>query len=88
MRIDDLNRSPVTQSPEKTDPSAVQQRPGSLGKDSLAASDHADVSSLALALAAQNPSRIEQLRLEVQSGRYDVSADAVASAIVDAHLTE
>jgi len=87
MRIDDLNRTPVTQNAEKTD-QATQQRPDASGKDTVRGSDHADVSPLALALSTQNSSRIEQLRLEVQSGKYNVSADAVAKAIVDAHLTE
>lgn len=87
MRIDDLNRTPVTQNAEKTD-QATQQRPGAFGKDAVRDSDHADVSPLALALSTQDPSRIEQLRLEVQSGKYNVSADAVAKAIIDAHLTE
>jgi flagellar biosynthesis anti-sigma factor FlgM len=87
MRIDDLNRTPVTQSTEKTDQTA-QQRSGALGKDAVAGSDQADVSPLARALSATDPARIEQLRLEVQSGKYDVPAEALASAIVDAHLTE
>jgi anti-sigma28 factor (negative regulator of flagellin synthesis) len=86
MRIDDLNRTPVTQSAEKTDQIA-QQAPGAPGKEA-AASDQAEVSPLARALSTQDPSRVDQLRLEVQSGKYDVAAQAVASAIIDAHLTE
>jgi anti-sigma28 factor (negative regulator of flagellin synthesis) len=46
------------------------------------------VSQLAQSLAAPDPGRIEQLRLEVQSGSYDVSAQAVAKALIDAHLSE
>lgn len=87
MRIDDINRTPLTQSAEKTDQTG-QQRSGAAGKGAADGSDHADVSPLARALAGPDPSRIEQLRLAVQSGHYDVSAEAVASAIVDAHLTE
>jgi len=87
MRIDDLNRTPVTQSTERTDQTAAQ-RPGTTGKDAVAGSDQADVSPLAKALSATDPARIDQLRLEVQSGRYDVSAEAVARSIIDAHLTE
>ncbi len=87
MRIDDLNRTPVTQSTEKTDQTA-SQRSGTAGKDAVAGADQADVSLLARALSASDPTRIEQLRLEVQSGKYDVSAEAVASSIIDAHLTE
>lgn len=89
MRIDDLNRAPLAQSTEKADPANVQQRPGTAGKDAVAGpSDQADVSPLARALATNDPSRIEELRLAVQSGQYDVSAQAVAGAIIDAHLTE
>jgi len=88
MRIDDLNRTPVTQSTEKTD-QTIAQRPGTTtGKDAVAGSDQADLSQLARALSATDPARIEQLRLEVQSGKYDVSAEAVARSIIDAHLTE
>jgi len=87
MRIDDLNRTPVTQNAEKTDQIA-QQAPGAPGKEGVAASDQAEVSPLARALSTQDPARIDQLRLEVQSGKYDVPAQAVASAIIDAHLTE
>ncbi len=93
MRIDDLNRTPAAQSAEKTDQTA-QQRPGTPGKDGVPGSDQAEVSSLARVLSAhdsapvRDSSRIEQLRLDVQSGKYNVPADAVAGAIVDAHLTD
>ena len=87
MRIDDLNRTPLTQNAEKID-QATQQRQSAAEKDAVRGSDQADVSPLALALSTQDPSRIEQLRLEVQSGKYDVPADAVAKAIIDDHLTE
>ena len=87
MRIDDLNRTPASLGTEKADPAA--QNPG-LGKDSksVAAGDQADVSQLAHALSLQDPQRLEQLRLEVQSGSYSVSADALAKAIVDQHLKD
>ena len=87
MRIDDLNRTPGTQSTERADQTATQ-RPGATGKDAVAGTDQADVSPLAKALSATDPARIEQLRLDVQSGKYNVSAEAVAGAIIDAHLTE
>lgn len=87
MRIDDLNRTPLSQSAEKTDPAGQERAPGS---DSAAArnTDQADVSQLAQALATQDPKRIEQLRLDVESGKYDVSAEAVAKAIIASHLRE
>jgi anti-sigma28 factor (negative regulator of flagellin synthesis) len=39
-------------------------------------------------LATPDANRIEQLRLQIESGDYDVSAEAVAAAIVDSHLKE
>lgn len=86
MRIDDLS-APVTQSAERTNQIA-QLPPGARANEAVPASDQAEVSALARALSTQDPARIDQLRLEVQSGKYDVPAQAVASAIVDAHLTE
>jgi len=87
MRIDDLNRAPLTQSAEKSDAAGQKRAPE---PDSAAArgSDKADVSQLAQALATRDPGRIEQLKLEVESGKYDVSAEAVAKAIIDSHLRE
>jgi anti-sigma28 factor (negative regulator of flagellin synthesis) len=88
MRIDDLNRTPLTQGTEKADQTAAQQRSGVPQKGGVTDSDHAEVSQLARALSASDPAKIEQLRLEVQSGTYSVSADVVAKAIVNGHLTE
>lgn len=87
MRIDDLNRTPLTPSAEKAD-AASQKR--ALEPDSAATrgADKADVSQLAQALATRDPDRIEQLKLEVASGKYNVSAEAVAKAIIDSHLRE
>ncbi len=87
MRIDDLNRTPLTQETEKTDASA-QKRATEKDGSPAAGADQADVSSLAHALAAGDPQRLEQLRLDVQSGKYNASAEAVAKAIIDAHLKE
>ena len=84
MRIDDLNRTPVTQGTEKTE-QAGQQR--TQEKDRVeGAGDQAQISELARALAAKDPQRLEQLRLEVESGKYNVPAEAVAKALLDAHL--
>jgi anti-sigma28 factor (negative regulator of flagellin synthesis) len=87
MLIDDLNRTPLSPSAEKTD-AASQKR--ELEPDNAAArgADKADVSQFAQALATRDPKRIEQLRIEVESGKYDVSAEAVAKAIIDSHLRE
>jgi anti-sigma28 factor (negative regulator of flagellin synthesis) len=87
MRIDDLNRSPLTQGPEKTD-QAEQKR--AIEKDRAAArgTDQAEVSDLAQALSLRDPQRIEQLRLDVQSGKYEVPAETVAKAIINHHSRE
>lgn len=86
MRIDDLNRTPATQGAEKTD-QATESRTLER-KDIANNADHAVVSELAQALTAADPGRLEQLRLEVRSGKYDPSADAVAKSIIGAHLKE
>lgn len=87
MRIDDLNRAPVTQGAEKTD-QAAEKRALEKEPNAVAANDQADVSQLAQALSARDPQRLEQLRLEVQSGNYTVSAETVAKAIIDQHLKD
>lgn len=87
MRIDDLNRAPLTQETGKTDQAAEKR---ALEKDPKAArgTDQAEVSLMAHALSTSDPQRLEQLRLAVQSGKYEVSADAVAKAIIDHHARE
>lgn len=87
MRIDDLNRPPLTQEAGKTEQAADQRALEKNAKTSPS-TDHADVSQLAQALSKTDPKRIEQLRLEVQSGKYEVPADAVAKAIIDHHTRE
>jgi flagellar biosynthesis anti-sigma factor FlgM len=85
MRIDALNRTPLQQGAEKSGPSAP---PTPTGKEVAAGSDQAEISALAQSLATPNADRVEQLRLEVQSGQYDVSAETVAAALISAHLKE
>jgi anti-sigma28 factor (negative regulator of flagellin synthesis) len=83
MRIDDLSRIPLTQSAEKTDQAAEKR---ALDKGTIASgADQADVSPLAKALTPRDPRRLEQLRLDVQAGKYEVSAETVAKTIIDAH---
>jgi hypothetical protein len=69
--VEDLDRSSVTHG---TEPSAP------------VGSDQAQLSALAQSLAASDSGRLEQLRLEVQSGSYDPPATAVANALIEAHL--
>jgi anti-sigma28 factor (negative regulator of flagellin synthesis) len=86
MRIDDLNRTPLTQSTEKTDQAAEKR---ALEKNNITDStDQAEVSQLAQALSSGDPTRLEQLRIEVQSGNYDVSAGTLAKSIISAHFKE
>ena len=88
MRIDDLNRPPLTQEAGKTEQAADKR---GLEKDPKAAAggtDRAEVSQMAQALSTGDPQRLEQLRLAVQSGKYEVPAEAVANAIIDHHTRE
>ena len=87
MRIDDLNRTPLAQGTGKTDQAAEKR---ALEKDPKAArgTDQAEVSEMAQALSTGDPQRLEQLRLAVQSGKYEVPAEAVAKAIIDQHTRE
>ena len=62
MRIDDLNRAPLTQSAEKAD-AAGQKRALEANSAAARGTDQADVSQLAQALAPRDPKRIEQLKL-------------------------
>lgn len=87
MRIDDLNRTPLTQGAEKTD-SAAQKRALEQKNAASGGVDQAEVSQLAQGLAPKDPQRLEQLRLDVQSGKYNVSADAIAKAIISEHLKD
>jgi anti-sigma28 factor (negative regulator of flagellin synthesis) len=86
MRIDDLNRTPLTQGAEKTDQAAEKR---ALEKNNISDStDQAEVSQLARSLSSGDPVRLEQLRMQVQSGNYRVSAGALAESIIDAHFKE
>jgi anti-sigma28 factor (negative regulator of flagellin synthesis) len=85
MPIDDLNRTPVTLVTETAGQTAQH---GTVGKDAVVGSDQAEVSHMAQSLSAPEPGRIEELRLQVQSGSYEVSPQSVANALIDAHLTE
>lgn len=95
MRIDDLNRNPGTQNTEQAGQTGQTRSVGkeSVGQSlpdstSVAGADEAEVSHLAQSLAAPASERLEQLRLEVQSGSYDVPAQAVANALIEAHLND
>lgn len=90
MRIDDLNRASIATGTEQSGAVGTERGAGndSPQKDALAGSDQADVSQLAQSLTGSGSGRVEQLQLEVQSGSYNVPAEAVANSIIEAHLTE
>ena len=88
MRIDDLNRTPVTQarrSPGKHLNSTPQDNDAVVGSEQ---SDQAQVSHLAQSLAAPDPGESSSFSCKCSLGSYDVSAQAVANAVIDAHLKE
>jgi len=86
MRIDDLNRTPLTQPAEKAGQAAEKRALEKTGEGD--GTDQAQVSELAQALAKGDPARVEQLRLQVKSGKYEVSAETLAQSIIDAHFKE
>lgn len=81
MRIDDLNRSPQAPATEKaTSGPTARSRESQVGSVD---GDDTEISSLAHALQPQDSQRLEQLRLDVQSGQYRVAGEKVAKAVVD-----
>ncbi|HEX5229047.1 MAG TPA: hypothetical protein VFW44_15125 [Bryobacteraceae bacterium] len=97
MRINDLN-TPGTQTADQTSQTGQTAQARLAGKESagqkitsdstVGGADQAEVSHLAQSLAAPGSGRLDHLRLEVQSGKYDVPAQAVAKALIEAHLKE
>jgi anti-sigma28 factor (negative regulator of flagellin synthesis) len=83
MRVDDLNRAPQAQETQKTE--AIGPK-GKSGTSSSAVSG--DQSSISSAASSLNPSaeKLEALRLQVEQGNYQVSAQAVAAGIINEHL--
>jgi anti-sigma28 factor (negative regulator of flagellin synthesis) len=87
MRIDHLNRAPSAQGVEKSDQTAQEPALERSANPALGL-DQVELTRLAQALSTSDPRRLEQLRLEVQSGKYAQSAEAVAKVIIQAHLKE
>ena len=83
MRIDDVSRLPQSQAAERAQQTDTQRtRDHHSGKG---IEDHAEISSLAQALDGADQKRLDALRIEVESGRYAVSATGLAGRIIDAH---
>lgn len=87
MRIDDLNRTPVTQGTQQAE-QAPEKRASDKNGLPAASADQVDVSSLAHALSAGDPQKLEELRLQVQSGNYNVPSNTLANSIIDGHLKD
>ena len=85
MRIDDLNRMPLAQNAEKAEPTAGKRPLEGDSSSAGRAADQADVSKLAQALGTRDPKRLEQLKLEVESGNYNVPAEELAKTIIESH---
>ena len=87
MRIDNLNRTSASQGAEQSGQTAQER---AAAKEAAAGPDQVEVSHLAqsLSLATTDPGRIEQLRLQVESGSYNVSASAIATSVIDFHFKE
>ena len=82
MRIDDLNRPAQTQATDR-----AEQTPGQGTREPASAqgSDQVDISQLAHSLNQADTVRLDELRLQVQAGTYQVQPDVVAKALVDEH---
>jgi len=85
MRIDDVNRSSqpsAPQGPERANEKSKKEQ------SSAGSSDQVQISNLADALNATDTSRLDALRLQVQSGTYKIDPHAVANSLIDDHLKE
>lgn len=87
MRIDEFDRPHDVEGTDKA------QQAGSHEQDTSAdpPGEHATMSVLGLDNLAQkldcaNTSRIKALRLQLESGNYDVSADELATKIIESHV--
>lgn len=96
MRIDNLNRD--IQTPETDKTGAVQLDRVKTGETEMLAVDSPDAASIShLASSALDPAagaksakadeaRIAALRLQIERGEYNVSADKIAASIIDQHI--
>jgi anti-sigma28 factor (negative regulator of flagellin synthesis) len=87
MRIDDPNRASQAQEAAKTDGVHPDGTKGNASASRNADSDAAAISDLANALAPSD-ARMEELRLQVERGEYNVSAGDVARSIIDEHVIQ
>ena len=84
MRIDDLNRTPVTQGTEKIRADSSQHAPEQRGRVDSGQSDQAEVSHLAQSLAAPDPAESSSYRLASAVWQYTIAS--AGRAVADAQL--
>jgi anti-sigma28 factor (negative regulator of flagellin synthesis) len=87
MKVNDPSRLTLAEAPGKTDPAVPRGKPQ---KPEGAADETADRAELSAAgqtaLGGADPERLAALQRQIDSGTYQVSAEEMAKAIVDAHL--
>ncbi|HYK18090.1 MAG TPA: flagellar biosynthesis anti-sigma factor FlgM [Bryobacteraceae bacterium] len=88
MRADDLNRTAVRRGAQQAEETSEKRASEKSGDLQAASGDQANVSSLARALSSRDAQKLEQLRLEVQSGKYNVPAGEIANSIISSHLKD
>ena len=87
MRADDLNRTAVRRGAQQAEETSEKRASEKSGDLQAASGDQANVSSLARALSSRDAQKLEQLRLEVQSGN-NVPAGEIANSIISSHLKD
>ena len=87
MRIDDVNQPAQAPPTERTERAGEQaNKQGTSLNPSRNSSDQVDISPLANVVNSGDAQRLEQLRLQVKAGTYQVNADVVAKSMIDEHL--
>ena len=87
MRADDLNRTAVRRGAQQAEETSEKRASEKSGGLRAASGDQANVSSLAHALSSRDAQKLEQLRLEVQSGN-NVPAGEIANSIISSYLKD
>ncbi len=87
MRIDDLNRALQSQESAKTEGVRPDHTQNSAASPQTSTSDAASISGMASALSPSD-SRLEALRLQVERGQYNPSANDVAAKLIDEHTLD
>jgi anti-sigma28 factor (negative regulator of flagellin synthesis) len=80
MRIEPTDKS------FRVEPTSPSQ-PDTVSAPARSGSDHVELSAFSHAASALSPQRIDEIRNQVSSGTYDVSAADVSHSIVNFYLT-